>query len=158
MADTYVERMKYRTNGLPAGYPLHRRQDVILGDGGNAGKIVQLGELAVAHDGRPSLLAAIVRCLLKLLGRVSLALAREAAFDVRKELALVLLERQHIVATLVQYRLGEGTAAKKRVRRDDLAFQPQHLEDFQSRLEPFLPGAFREASATRALAAKTLTK
>jgi len=60
--------------------------------------------------------------------------SREALFDIRKELALVLLEGQHIVATPLQYGLGKGTAAKKRVRGDDLAFQAEHLEDFQSRL------------------------
>jgi len=70
----------------------------------------------------------------RLLGRVSLAFARKAAFDGGKQLALVLLERQHVVPTAVQHGLGEGATAKQRVRRDDFALQPQHLKHFQGRL------------------------
>src|ERR1043166_2890819 len=113
------------------------------GDGGDPGEGVEAGERAVAHDGGAALLAAIVGGFFEHYRGVSFALAREATFHIGKELSLILLERQHVVAAAVEDRLCEGTAAEKRVRRDDFALEPQHLKDFQSRLG-FVPAGRSE--------------
>jgi len=115
---------------LPSGSPPGRNS----GDGGDPRESVKAGERAVAHDGGPSLLAAIVGGFFEHHRSVSFAWAREATFHIGKELSLILLERQHVMAAAVEDRLCEGTAAEKRVPRDDFALEPQHLKDFQSRL------------------------
>ena len=70
-----------------------------------------------SHDRRPTLLAAIVGGLLQRLGGIALAFAGKASFHIGEELGLVLLERQHVMAALVEHGLGDAVYAIRQRQR-----------------------------------------
>ena len=69
-----------------------------------------------------------------LFGNAALAGAGKAPLDRIEQLALVLLERQHVMAAPLEHRRGEGAIAMQRIGGDDAAFERQHLQHFQGTL------------------------
>ena len=72
-----------------------------------------------------------------------------------EELALVLLERKHVVAALVTHGLCKGAAAKQCIGRDD-STEPRRVENSRAASCSFLPGALRKGQCHACLGGKTV--
>ena len=69
-----------------------------------------------------------------LLGAAAGAGTRKAADDGIEQLALIFLERQHIVGALLEHRCGEPTIAMQRIGGNDAALEAQHRQHLQGAL------------------------
>jgi len=107
--------------------------------GDDSWKVLACRKRLVPNDSGFSPFAPIVGGRLKLLGCVPSAASREAAGDGSKEVFLVLLKSQHIIATLFEHGRRECPAAKKRVGRDGTVLQPQHFKHFKRGLRLVAP-------------------
>src|SRR5207245_1729456 len=108
----YVLGQHVIPNGwLAGGFAMQPSARGDAGDGRHSGKAVCHPQAAVAHDGGASGFGSIVGARLETLRHVALARAGEAAFDVRKQFALIFLESQHVVGAAGEHLVGEGAIA-----------------------------------------------
>ena len=95
------------------------------------GKSYAAAKRGVAHNGGAPPFAPIVRGEFALFGNAASSAAAKAPAGGSKQLALVFLERQHVVAAALEHRCGKGAMAMQRIGRNNAAFEVQQIQHLQ---------------------------
>ena len=95
------------------------------------GKVVCGSEAGIAHNGGAPPFAPIVSGWFALFGNAAGSAATKAPADGSKQLALIFLERQHVVAAALEHRCGKGAMAMQRIGRNNAAFEVQQIQYLQ---------------------------